>query len=1046
MLLCTSRNTRATASTPSPKTPPPVPSPMCTGSCTDTAILRASPVLHRVVLALHTVAPTAAMAPRDSDTGRTMWPNPASTAACTTLAAPVALTPSASRTPSRHAATPPAAVIMGGVCGVWWRVAHARVGSDFTAISLTPGRTLSFTDPPTHTAHTGILSMKVKASVTFPSLLACVLGITVVLATPVVPIKDDSHHEFDCGKRRLMYEFALKTQPWRLNTPTSTFARDVFDGLQLGARCGDAAPAPALAPHPSIEPHRAEASLACCYVEPALNVAANAAIRNGSISAPFVSVHSALDRLRELRATAAGGGQRYHTIVLRGGVHFIGNNGSLELTPADSGITIEGHPGEDAWLSGGVALTGLQWQPATLHPNFAMSGGSIMKASLKEHPTAASSGVSGLFTLDKHIRVAHSRLPAIDVERDQWGYSSPNRDKYALNSNMVMEWTKPTPADQPSYTVIDLSDPNNPTGFVKNNSQMPGYNTFVDGVGGACNTVWKDHSYWCSNASAGGWAEVDFHAAMAGQLQIPVGMTWNKSVSELDVLQSVTNLEGAIVHAWHSQTWAMHFFEISKFDVEEAKLEFAPYSGSQGGRNWCRCDQCGYAAGLWSNNGNWCERTGAQKDTRLIGGSWAIENFAEGVSVPGSYFYNASTKELFVWPNASWPLGSTTLVTPVLQQLVVIKGTSKDDPITNVTIKNIGFRDAKRTYLERWSAPSGGDWALHRSGAVFASRTVGTAIHNCTFRRLDGTAIMFSDYNRDGKVMNSTFEFIGNSAMAGWGTTDGWDGRSGDQPRGTLLAGNLVRDIGLFQKQSSSWFQARTAQTTLRDNIFFNQPRAAINFNDGFGGGNEVDGNLIFNTCTQSGDHGPINSWDRLPFLTDVSGKPTFDPVPTKIWNNVISADNGAAQAVDNDDGSSFYFIHNNVFVEADGFKMDYGGHGSVFADNFVVTKLSRGQCIGVGPFKSQLGDTFENNTCVLLGIGVDQSVGGVAQCDPAFMTMGHNTYVTPTANATMSCGRRNIPIADLYNITGVGKLDTVQQLPPDKDLVAKLARRIALL
>jgi len=30
--------------------------------------------------------------------------------------------------------------------------------------------------------------------------------------------------------------------------------------------------------------------------------------------------------------------------------------------------------------------------------------------------------------------------------------------------------------------------------------------------------------------------------------------------------------------------------------------------------------------------------------------------------------------------------------------------------------------------------------------------------------------------------------------------------------------------------------------------------RAAINFNDGFGGGNIVKGNLIFNTCRESGD------------------------------------------------------------------------------------------------------------------------------------------------------------------------------------------------
>jgi hypothetical protein len=35
---------------------------------------------------------------------------------------------------------------------------------------------------------------------------------------------------------------------------------------------------------------------------------------------------------------------------------------------------------------------------------------------------------------------------------------------------------------------------------------------------------------------------------------------------------------------------------------------------------------------------------------------------------------------------------------------------------------------------------------------------------------------------------------------------------------------------------------------------------AGINFNDGFGGGDELAWNLVFSTCRNSGDHGPFNS------------------------------------------------------------------------------------------------------------------------------------------------------------------------------------------
>ena len=44
----------------------------------------------------------------------------------------------------------------------------------------------------------------------------------------------------------------------------------------------------------------------------------------------------------------------------------------------------------------------------------------------------------------------------------------------------------------------------------------------------------------------------------------------------------------------------------------------------------------------------------------------------------------------------------------------------------------------------------------------------------------------------------------------------------------------------------------------LEGNIFFNGPRAGINFNDGFGGNSTIRKNLVFNTCRESGDHGMI--------------------------------------------------------------------------------------------------------------------------------------------------------------------------------------------
>jgi len=139
--------------------------------------------------------------------------------------------------------------------------------------------------------------------------------------------------------------------------------------------------------------------------------------------------------------------------------------------------------------------------------------------------------------------------------------------------------------------------------------------------------------------------------------------------------------------------------------------------------------------------------------------------------------------------------------------------------------------------------------------------------------------------------------FAGMNFAAGWGDTDGFDATAGNQPQYTTLAGNLVGELGIFEKQSSFWFQAKSCLNTIVDNVIFNLPRAAINFNDNLGGGTVVAGNVIWNTCRESGDHGPLNSWDRLPFLTTFRhGVPSFEPLTNQVFKNFISADYGGSQ------------------------------------------------------------------------------------------------------------------------------------------------------
>ena len=75
----------------------------------------------------------------------------------------------------------------------------------------------------------------------------------------------------------------------------------------------------------------------------------------------------------------------------------------------------------------------------------------------------------------------------------------------------------------------------------------------------------------------------------------------------------------------------------------------------------------------------------------------------------------------------------------------------------------------------------------------------------------------------------------------------------------------------------------------------FNGPRAGINWDDGFGGGNTFERNLLFNWVRETSDHGNFNSWDRLPYITDVvdAGGSTRVAV-SSMHNNFVISNYGA--------------------------------------------------------------------------------------------------------------------------------------------------------
>jgi hypothetical protein len=210
------------------------------------------------------------------------------------------------------------------------------------------------------------------------------------------------------------------------------------------------------------------------------------------------------------------------------------------------------------------------------------------------------------------------------------------------------------------------------------------------------------------------------------------------------------------------------------------------------------------------------------------GGDWFVENVFEELDYPGEFFFNGTTGDLFLYYNGTGvPPKTMEVVAPQLRTLVNITGTQWD-PVHNVTIDGVSFKSARYTYMDPHGVPSAGDWSLDRIAAVFMQGTEGVTVKNSIFERLDGNAVMISGYNRNATVQDCDFSYIGGNAIVSWGYTNetentgfpyytpntnfpqaGVDGTDGNHPRYTNIISNSAREVGLYEKQSSFYMQAK---------------------------------------------------------------------------------------------------------------------------------------------------------------------------------------------------------------------------------------------
>jgi len=543
----------------------------------------------------------------------------------------------------------------------------------------------------------------------------------------------------------------------------------------------------------------------------------------GTSSSPLASIQMAADLASVLDEKLY--------VVLNPGVYYLEK--PLLLKPMHSGLTFMAKNEERAVVSGGIKLepNELKWKPYNIK-----DGKNIWVADI-----GIREAVKGLQIDGKRLtRARYPNLPGgIEVS---CGYGCMIEGKKG-------KWTPPLSLD--AYPKLETYTDEDPS-HMRNDTGGSYFQKYMVGMNGTCSIYDPPVSYWCSKNRN------------TSTFLLPSGV----SISQDDLPNSpYQDPSDAIFFVWRPARWENWMFEIKEYDRAKNNFTFG-YGGFQGARG------------------------------RKNGGDFFIENVFEELDYPGEFFYDKKEGLLYVYYNATsgTPPPTKNVILPNLKTLIWHEGTQWN-PVKNIQHNGITYVSTSYTYMDPHGVPSGGDWALDRIGAVFLQGTKNITIKNCIFDRLDGNGVFISGYNRNVSIIDSDFSFIGGNSIASWGYTNeteganhpaaGIDGTDGNHPRFTKIIGNTGREIGLYEKQSSFYVQAKTAQTLIKGNVFFNGPRAGINANDGFGGGDELTDNLIFSTCRESGDHGPFNSWDRQPYITDIrTGKPSIYMAKRDIHHN----------------------------------------------------------------------------------------------------------------------------------------------------------------
>jgi hypothetical protein len=256
-----------------------------------------------------------------------------------------------------------------------------------------------------------------------------------------------------------------------------------------------------------------------------------------------------------------------------------------------------------------------------------------------------------------------------------------------------------------------------------------------------------------------------------------------------------------------------------------------------------------------------------------LGNRYYMEGSIDFLDDADEWHFDPVSRDLYVIP----PTGTQKMGPLVLTQtdsLVRFEGNglaSKGEHVQHIHIANLTLAHTSAQFFLPHEETSGGDYAITRSGAIFAENASSLVIQGNTLKHIGGNGMFLSNSVSDVLITDNRFSFLGTSGVLIVGRTGRamMDGRDGEAmlaaggedngvrlPKRNVVSHNVFSDYGIWDKQSAAFHKAVAPGNTFAYNVVFNCSRHGVNFQDSMGGKGLVHHNVFFvptpaNICDQ---------------------------------------------------------------------------------------------------------------------------------------------------------------------------------------------------